>query len=68
MKIENIKLDINIHYLDLVTYVPDHVNGNAGHKDCNKGVITAIGPDTVKVLYCESRTVQSTNPKYLVWG
>ena len=68
MKIENNELNIETNYLDPVTYVPNHVNGNAGHSDCEQGVIISFDDNSVKVLYCKSRTVQSTNPKDLVWG
>ena len=68
MKIVNTELKIEKHYLNPVTYVPGHVNGNAGHKDCEQGVIIDIRKNTVMVLYCKSRTVQSTNPDDLVWG
>ena len=56
---------------DKVTYVPDYVNGNAGHKDCKQGVL--IPPvcnncSSVKVLYCENRTIQLTSRENLVWG
>jgi hypothetical protein len=67
-KIEDVDLDIARNYLDNVTYVPGHANGNAGHKDCQKGVIISFTEDNVKVLYCDTRTVQATNPKDLVWG
>ena len=66
MKID--ELNIEDHYLSPVTYVPGHANGNAGHKDCELGVIVGISEDTVKVLYCKSRTVQFTRPEDLVWG
>lgn len=68
MRIENIELDLKRHYLNPVTYVPNHVKGNAGHKDCEQGVIISIQTNTIKVLYCKSRTVQVTNPDDLVWG
>lgn len=70
MKIENIPLDIKDHYLSPVTYLPSHVGDNAGHEDCEQGVIISINPrsHTVTVLYCKSRTAQVTEPKYLVWG
>jgi len=68
MKIENTTLDIGKHYLDNVTYVPRHVNGNAGHADCEQGVILSINQETVSVLYSKSRTVQQTGPSDLVWG
>ena len=68
MKIENIELDLDIHYLNPVTYVPNHVDGNAGHKDCEQGVIVSENSTAVRVLYCKSRTTQSTDPKDLVWG
>lgn len=68
MKIENIELNLDKHYLSPITYVPNHVNGNAGHKDCEQGVIISFTNSIVKVLYCKSRTVQFTNPDNLVWG
>jgi hypothetical protein len=72
MEIENKKIDMENNYLDNVTYVPPHVNGNAGHKDCRQGVIVDMSESLniaiVNVLYCKDRTVQATNPKDLVWG
>lgn len=67
MKIEGKEIDLEMHYLSSVTYVPSHVEGNAGHEDCEQGVIISIGAD-VSVLYSRSRTVQLTNPEDLVWG
>jgi hypothetical protein len=67
-KIEDVDLDIARNYLDNVTYVPGHAHGNAGHKDCQQGVIISFTEDSVKVLYCDTRTVQATNPEDLVWG
>ena len=67
MKIENIEIT-NKNYLDPVTYVPNHAKGNAGHKDCKQGVIINLREDIVMVLYCNTRTVQSTRPEDLVWG
>lgn len=70
MKIEGKELDKDKHYLDNVTYVPNHANGNTGHEDCEQGVIISWDDmtGTVKVLYCKGRTVQSTMPENLVWG
>lgn len=68
MKIEGKKISLIDNYLDKVTYVPDHVNGDAGHKDCEQGVIIDIGDKSVYVLYCKGRTTQLTNPNKLVWG
>ena len=68
MKIENVELDIKKNYLDSVTYVPIHLKGNAGHPDCEQGVIIDFNEDTVAVLYCKGRTVQMTRPDDLVWG
>lgn len=68
MKIEGREIT-DQNYLDPVIYVPSHANGNAGHPDCEKGVlIRAIGRDGVRVLYCSTRTVQLTPPECLVWG
>ena len=68
MKIENREITNQNNYLDSVTYVPHHANGNAGHKDCEQGVIIAINNEAIMVLYCKSRTVQATNPEDLVFG
>lgn len=68
MKIENREISIEKHYLDKVTYVPGHADGNAGHKDCEQGVIIEIGQKFVRVLYCSGRTVRATSPEDLVWG
>lgn len=68
MEIEGIVLDLDHHYLDPVTYVPDHAKGNAQHPDAEIGVIIGLGKQIVKVLYCKGRTVQGTSPKNLVWG
>lgn len=72
MKIENIELGEysfnNIHFLDKVTYVPNHADGNASHKDCEQGVIISWNDENVNVLYCKGRNIQSTYPENLVWG
>ncbi len=69
MKIEGkILTTLDKYYLDNVTYIPSHANGNASHPDSKQGVIISWNNVNVKVLYCNSRTVQSTNPEDLVWG
>lgn len=68
MKIENRELNKNADYLSSVTYVPSHANGNAGHQDCEQGVIVDFNEKCVAVLFTKTRTVQTTNPSYLVWG
>jgi len=68
MEIEGRKATTNYNYLDPVTYVPGHVDGNAGHSDCEPGVIISINETNVSVLYSKSRTVQRTDPNDLVWG
>jgi len=68
MQIDGRAVDISKNYLDPVTYVPAHANGNAGHEDCEKGNIISVSSNAIKVLYSKSRTVQSTNPEDLVWG
>ena len=56
-------------YLSPVTYVPGHAKGNAGHSDCERGVIIEVKDNgSIAVLYSASRTVQQTNPEDLVWG
>lgn len=68
MKIENREVDMEVNYLDPVTYVPGHAKGNAGHSDCEQGVIIGITTCVVQVLYSKTRTVQATSPDELVWG
>lgn len=68
MKIQGREVSTKDNYLDPVTYVPNHVNGNAGHKDCEQGVIIRVTDQNVKVLYCKGRTTQATDPANLVWG
>ena len=67
-KIEGRVLTMQTNYLDKVTYVPGHAKGNAGHTDCQQGVIISWNEDNVKVLYSKGRTIQATNPDDLVWG
>ena len=55
-------------YLSPVTYIPGHVQGDAGHEDCEQGVLIRTTESAVMVLYCKSRTVQATEPADLVWG
>lgn len=68
MKIEGRELAIEKHYLDKVTYIPPHANGNAGHTDCEQGVIISFNEKGIRVLYSKSRTVQLTRPDDLVFG
>ncbi len=68
MEIEGREVTVPANYLDPVTYIPGHAKGNAGHKDCEQGVIINIKGSHVGVLYCKSRTVQATHPTDLVWG
>lgn len=51
-----------------VTYVPNHANGNAGHPDCQRGVIIRWSAAGVFVLYCPERSIQLTDTHNLVWG
>jgi len=55
---------------DPVTYVPSHANGDANHKDCERGVYIGLGADgkSARVLYCTGRTIQMTSPSDLVIG
>ena len=55
---------------DPVTYVPAHANGNAMHKDCEQGVFIGLAADgnSLRVLYCNGRKIQQTNPADLVIG
>lgn len=66
--IEGREVNMPDDYLSPVTYVPNHVNGNAGHKDCEQGVIIDVRNGQLRVLYCKGRTVQQTYADDLVWG
>lgn len=68
MKIEGRVVDEKLDYLNKVTYVPTHAKGNAGHPDCEQGVIVGLSHSGIRVLYCNGRTVQVTDPQDLVWG
>lgn len=68
MEIEGREVTSEKNYLDPVTYVPSHAKGNAGHSDCQQGVIIRVNETTVFVLYCNTRTVQATEASDLVWG
>ncbi len=68
MEIDGKEVTNKSHYLHKVTYVPIHAEGNAGHEDCEQGVIISVRENSVMVLYSKSRSVQSTNASDLVWG
>lgn len=68
MKIQNREVNIAEQYLDPVTYVPPHLNGNAGHPEAERGVIIRRSDKYVFVLFCKSRKVNAVNPEDLVWG
>ena len=65
MKIEGRTIDMKTDYLSPVTYKPSHVTSP---KDYELGVLVDHNDKFVKVLYCNNRTVQSTDPRDLVWG
>lgn len=65
---KTIDIDSGLHYLAPVTYVPQHANNNPNSEFAERGVIISTNELNVKVLYCNSRTVQSTRPEDLVWG
>lgn len=68
-KISGREVTTEDNYLDPVTYIPSHAEGNAGHADCELGVIiSVVDSNTVRVLYCSSRTVQRTMLEDLVFG
>jgi hypothetical protein len=55
------------NYLDKVTYVPSHLDGDASKGE--PGVIIKWDDeDNVFVLYSKGRTVQRTSSHDLVWG
>jgi len=66
MKIQNIKLQ-DIHRGSKVTYVPGHVHGNAGHPDCEGGIISSWTDRFVFVNYNKGIGV-ATKATDLVWG
>jgi len=68
MKIQGRELRKEYNYLDKVTYVPNHAKGNAGHPDCEQGVIIDFNEEFVNVLYSKSRNISATMPENLVWG
>ena len=68
IEIEGKMVTTEDNYLDPVTYVPNHAKGNAGHPDCERGVIIKVREEVVMVLYCKSRTVQATESENLVFG
>lgn len=65
MKIENKELDIE-DIGSKVTYVPNHANGNASHKDAEGGHIKSWNDTFIFVTY-QSNT-KATRPQDLVWG
>ena len=74
VEIEGTEIKFPENLYDKVTYVPTHANGNAGHEDCEQGVIVGIMEGsaklspTIRVLYCKGRSVQHTSPSDLIWG
>ena len=68
MKIEGREVRFPENQYDPVTYIPNHANGNAGHPDCEQGVLIRASSKHLMVLYCKSRTIQTTAPESLVWG
>ncbi len=68
IQIEGRDVDTKNNLHDPVTYVPGHANGNANHKDCERGVIIRVQNASVFVLFSNSRTIQAVYPNDLVWG
>lgn len=66
--IDGREANIEDNYLDPVTYVPNHAKGNAGHSDCEQGVLINMTERAVFVLFSKSRTTQAVNADNLVWG
>ncbi len=66
--IEGREVTVEKNYLDPVTFVPNHANGNAQHKDCEQGVIIRERRGHVFVLFSKTRTVQPALAENLVWG
>lgn len=50
---------------DVVRYVPEHVKGDPGHKDCETGIITRINrsEQCAYVRYFRNSVLQSTPEK-----
>lgn len=65
MTIEGIELT-EVHIGDPVTYIPRHANGNASHKNCERGTIKRWNDTFVFVQYVGN--VKATPPELLVFG
>lgn len=66
VSIENIELN-DSHIFRAVQYVPDHAEGNRGHKDCQAGFITGWSGGGVFVRF-RGDTSQRCNAVNLKWG
>lgn len=63
--IENTELTEE-HIGSKVTYIPNHANGDASHKDCEEGTIKRWNSSGVFVNY--TRNTCHTRFNNLVWG
>jgi hypothetical protein len=50
-----------------VIYVPNHANDDAGHPDCEEGVITSINDTAVFVRYGSDYGSKGTDRDNLIW-
>lgn len=58
-------MDIDdFHKGQRVRYVPQHANGDRNHPDCEDGVVSSVGGDTVFVKYDLKTTIQGTRSTY----
>jgi hypothetical protein len=58
---------------DRVLYMPSHVNGDIAHHDCERGIVTSIGPDYIHVRFDGELHAKACLPHRLVklqplWG
>lgn len=51
---------------DVVRYLPYHVLGNIGHKDCERGVVSSVWSDYVHVRFGDDLHSKSCRPDQLL--
>ena len=51
-----------------VIYIPCHAKGDAGHKDCENGVITSFNDHVVFVRYAADKSSKGTRREDLTWA
>lgn len=53
---------------DLVTYIPNHAGDNAGHGDCEQGLVTEVRGEYVFVRFEGYVSAQACRPQNLIHG